>query len=235
MKYQAVISDFYGTLVSPYFPTQYQPVIFKMADTIAAPREAFMKMWLHDTLIQRTTGLLPTDETAVSYICQALDIHASANQIASAANFWFIFERQLNSPLPDAIAVLTLIKENGYKTGLITNCGPNLPAFWPDTPFAPLVDVSVFSSIVGIRKPDERIYSLAYEQLAVQPEQCLYIGDGGNEELSGAANVGMHPVLIRRLSEVDKYKLVERGEWRGPTLTSLKEIPAILAGKILES
>jgi putative hydrolase of the HAD superfamily len=228
MRYQAVIFDFFGTLVPPYSSKQYEPVLSKMAETLAAPREEFMNMWLHNTLVQRTIGLLPTDEAAIAYICHALDIRSRANQIASAANYWLTFERQLIKPLPDAIPVLTSLKEMGSKTGLISNCGPNLPKFWLDTPFAPLVDVPVFSSIAGLRKPESRIYRLTCDQIAVQPEHCLYVGDGGAGELSGAAKVGMHAVLIRTSADTDGYKPLERVEWQGAVITSLKKIPAIL-------
>jgi FMN phosphatase YigB (HAD superfamily) len=35
----------------------------------------------------------------------------------------------------------------------------------------------------------------------VSPDRTLYVGDGGSKELSGTADVGMHPVLIETLHD----------------------------------
>jgi putative hydrolase of the HAD superfamily len=228
MRYQAVIFDFYGTLVQPYSSKLYGPVLSKMAKNLEVPLEEFMNMWIDNIIIQRTTGLLPTDEAAISYICHTLNIHVNTSQIVSAANKWLTFERQAIKPLPDAIPTLTSLKKMGLKIGLITNCGPNLPQLWPDTAFASLVDVPMFSSIVGLRKPDSRLYQHVCNQMAVQPEFCLYVGDGGVGELYGAAKVGMYAVLIRTLANTRIYEPSERGKWQGTIISSLKEILSIL-------
>jgi putative hydrolase of the HAD superfamily len=49
----------------------------------------------------------------------------------------------------------------------------------------------VFSFAVGVVKPDPRIYLNAIEQLGVKPEDALYIGDGGDDELAGAQRAGL--------------------------------------------
>jgi putative hydrolase of the HAD superfamily len=102
-----------------------------------------------------------------------------------------------------------------------------VPAIWEDTPFAPLIDVTVFSCKVGVQKPAPLIYQLTAEQLAVKPEACLYIGDGDSHELTGAAQVGMHPVLIRDPDEdrTDVHRVDwEAEDWHGPVITSLKDV-----------
>ncbi len=53
--------------------------------------------------------------------------------------------------------------------------------------------------------------------------QDAVIGDGGSEELTGAARVGMHPVLVR----VPDRHLSEGSEadgWQGSTIASLGEV-----------
>jgi putative hydrolase of the HAD superfamily len=98
-------------------------------------------------------------------------------------------------------------------------------------PFAPLIDVSVYSSLVGIQKPDPRIYQLAVEQLAVEPKDCLYIGDGDSQELTGASKVGMQPVLLRLPNEddTDVHRVdTERDVWDGPIISSLTEIVTLI-------
>jgi putative hydrolase of the HAD superfamily len=50
----------------------------------------------------------------------------------------------------------------------------------------------------------------------VKPDDCLYVGDGANEELRGAEAVGMTAVQL----------LVPGGEphWGGPTIDSLDAV-----------
>jgi putative hydrolase of the HAD superfamily len=87
------------------------------------------------------------------------------------------------------------------------------------------VDVAMFSSSIGLKKPDPRIYMLTAESLNVKPENCLYIGDGESGELNGAQRTGMHPVLIEAKSEnkTQSHRVV-REDWDGITIRTLKEI-----------
>ena len=82
-----------------------------------------------------------------------------------------------------------------------------------------------------LQKPDPRIYRIAVEKLAVRPEACLYIGDGDGNELTGAAEAGMHPVLIRNPDE-DRNNVIrlnyQGDDWQGPAISSLTEIYALL-------
>lgn len=57
----------------------------------------------------------------------------------------------------------------------------------------------VFSCNVGLLKPDRQIYELAMEHLNVSPEQCLFVGDGGSNELCGAKSAGMGTVFSEML------------------------------------
>ena len=121
------------------------------------------------------------------------------------------------------------LKAEGYKTGLITDCSAEVPAIWQDTPLAPLFDVTVFSCMVGMLKPDPHIYLLAAERLTVKPEECLYIGDGDSGELAGAALAGMRPVLIDDTSKSGEHPVnAEAKDWTGDRISSLTEIITLL-------
>ena len=138
--------------------------------------------------------------------------------------------RLVMTPRPDAVEVLSRLRESGHKTGLISDCSHEVPVVWPETALAPLIDVAVFSCSVGMRKPDPAIYRLAAERLRVRPEQCLFVGDGGSNELSGALEAGMHPVLIRLDADSTEAHLARREEWNGPAVSSLREVLGIAAG-----
>jgi len=80
---------------------------------------------------------------------------------------------------------------------VISNCPSDVPPGWPASPLAGFVDTVVFSSRVGLTKPDPASYEIALEQLSVEATECLYIGDGAGDELNGARSIGMRPVHLR--------------------------------------
>ncbi len=161
----------------------------------------------------------------IEYICKELGVPADGTKIGLSAQIRFDFISKTMKPQPDTLKTLSCLKSQGFRIGLISNCSPETPVIWRDSPFIPLFDVALFSSCVGLKKPDPHIYQLATEQLAVKPENCLYIGDGDSQELTGAAQVGMHPVLIRLAGEdATQPHLVNREMWDSPVISSLTEV-----------
>jgi putative hydrolase of the HAD superfamily len=98
---------------------------------------------------------------------------------------------------------------------------------WRASAFAGLMDVEVFSSESGLRKPDPAIYRAATDALGVDPGDSLYCGDGAYRELSGAVALGMLAVEIRD-PDVDHAEQLrpEGEEWDGPRVGDLRELLA---------
>ena len=228
MKYAAVIFDLFGTLVDSFSLQEHEGTLRRMASVLSAPPDDFVRLWF-DTFNQRMKGIIPSPADNVEHICRTLGIRPPDTQIKLAAQIRSDMTTRGMTPRADAIEVLSYLKSEGYKTGLITNCSAEVPTIWKDTPFSPLFDVAVFSCSTGLMKPEPGIYQLAIEQLAVEPETCLYVGDGSNRELTGAAQIGMHPVLLRTPDNSDSYQIdAEVTAWDGPTISSLKDVLTLL-------
>jgi len=230
MKYKAVIFDLFGTLIDKFSLREGNSILRQMASVLSAPADDFVQLWF-DTFDTRGLGGFKSIEANIEYICQKLVIQPDKNQTQTASEMHFDYTARSLKARPQAIEVLTYLKSYGYRTGLITNCSIEIPSMWSDTPFDPLIDVAIFSASVGVQKPDPPIYKLALEQLAVKPEDCLYIGDGDCQELTGAAAVGMQPVLIRDPDEdsSDVHRVDYEGQnWNGPVITSLGEVSNLL-------
>jgi len=226
LKYEAVIFDLFGTLIDKVSLRQHTNVLRQMAYVLSAPPDDFVRLWF-DTFDERGLGIFQSLVANIEYICQKLELHPERNRVMLAAQINLQYTTRAMKPRPYATDLLSSLKSEGYKTGLVTNCSAEVPAIWEDTPFAPLIDVTVFSCKVGVQKPAPLIYQLTAEQLAVKPEACLYIGDGDSHELTGAAQVGMHPVLIRDPDEdrTDVHRVDwEAEDWHGPVITSLKDV-----------
>jgi putative hydrolase of the HAD superfamily len=125
-------------------------------------------------------------------------------------------------PEPGVVETLAELRGRGVRVGLISNCTEDVALVWDDTPFAGLLDVTVFSATAGLMKPDRRIYELACAQLGVDPTGTLFVGDGANDELRGAERVGMTPVLVHPPGEAPVWNGLE--SWSGLRITSIPQV-----------
>ena len=224
--YQAVIFDLYGTLIDELMHPEANRLVYvqkrnEMADALGVDRDEFAKEWT-DALYQRMAGVFSSTEAALVHICRRLGVEPSEDRITASAKQRFEYVRDALSPRPGVVETLSILKDRGYEVGLISNCTEEVCRLWDSTALAPLFDVAVLSFDVGMAKPDPRIYELATERLGVAANDCLYVGDGSDGELSGAAQAGMTAVLMRA---PDDPADGNREGWEGARISS---IPSVL-------
>jgi putative hydrolase of the HAD superfamily len=230
VKYKAVIFDLFGTLVDNLTLPEYEKIMAEIAKIVGAHPDKLRQEWL-DSYRERIIGVLPTPQANIKHLCTKLKISATEDQIEKAARLRLNYTGRALKPRPDSLKVLGYLKKETYKIGLISDCSGEVPMVWENTPLAPFFDVTIFSCTAGMKKPDPRIYQIATESLGVQPQDCLYIGDGSSFELTGALKVGMYPVLIRTPEEVsaDIRRIdFEADNWPGPVISSLREVLNLL-------
>jgi putative hydrolase of the HAD superfamily len=222
MKYKAVIFDLAGTLIKNFPWDESNDNLRKMASLLSVPTDDFVSIW-HATYNYRMKGVFKNYQACIRHICQQLGVHMQDSKIELASSMRFAMnKREVMAPRDGALEVLSYLKANGYKTGLISNCTTETTVVWEKSPLAPLVDVAVFSCLAGLNKPDPLIYQIAIEKLAVKPKQCLYIADGMDQELVAASTLGMHAILIRIPGEDDYDNYREK--WGGKVISSLKDV-----------
>ena len=223
MSYSAVIFDLFGTLVDDFVASVGQ-FHSELAAALEVPVEQFMRLW-RETSEMRTIGVFQTVEASLEYVCGAIGSTVSTDQMKNAVEIRLRQIRPALEPRPNAIAMLTRLRNEGYKIGLLSNCSIEMPILWPETAFADLIDSAIFSSRERLKKPDPRIYHLACERLGVTPECSLYVADGENHELATAAKIGMHSVLILNPSRDNRRELFrEAREWQATTIGDFAEI-----------
>ncbi len=199
--YQAVIFDLFGTLIDELnYPESNRRVYVQkrneMADALGADTDEFAREWT-DAVYPRMAGVFSSTEAALVHICKRLGVEPSEERIAAGVNNRYEYVRSCLSPRSGVVETLSALKDRGYKVGLISNCTEEVSRLWDSMALAPLFDVAILSFDVGLAKPDPRIYELATERLGVGANDCLYVGDGSDGELSGAAQAGMTAVLMR--------------------------------------
>lgn len=96
----------------------------------------------------------------------------------------------------EVVNTLRKLRDQGYQVALISNASTAEVQAWPESPLQSLFDVSVFSCHVGMKKPDPAIYHYTAELLRVDPQHCVFVGDGGSDEHHGAHASGMIPLWL---------------------------------------
>jgi putative hydrolase of the HAD superfamily len=223
-KPAAAVFDLFGTLVHELPSEEFWASVEAIADAVGAERAAFRAGW-EATTVERQTGALPDIESNVRAICQELAIDASDEAIAVGLEPRRAMYARWFRPRAGALETLGELRSRGYRLGLVSQCAPDAPPLWRASPLGGSVDVAVFSSEVGLRKPEAAIYELAASRLDVPCEACVYVGDGAYGELTGAASVGMIPYLLRDPGLDHEAMLTpERDLWRGATIGHLREV-----------
>ncbi len=134
----------------------------------------------------------------------------------------FAFTRGALNPREGVLQTLATLRERGIRTGLISMCSEDVAVTWPDTTLAPLIDVATFSATTGLVKPEPEIYLHTAETLGVPPSECLFVGDGANNELVGAEATGMTSVLIVPAGSDPVWHEVR--DWRGQRVATIPEV-----------
>jgi putative hydrolase of the HAD superfamily len=92
-------------------------------------------------------------------------------------------------------ALLESLRERGLKLGLVSNAFDPPDLLHRDLAqfgLAERLDVALFSSEVGRRKPDPEIFQRALDALGVAPPEALFVGDTLASDIAGAAALGLH-------------------------------------------
>ena len=180
----------YETLITHY----NCPVYFsqEMAEDAGVAVEKFMPAW-KETEEDRWVGKYTFEETVA-------DIMKDAG-CYSEEKLNLIFEKRMATKREcfrhlheGVIPMLEELKRREIKIGLISNCFSEEVTAIRESVLFPYFDKACLSYEEQLQKPDPEIFHRCMDGLGVKPEECLYIGDGGCQELETAKKVGMHPL-----------------------------------------
>jgi putative hydrolase of the HAD superfamily len=126
----------------------------------------------------------------------------------------------------DVLEVLRRLKEAGYRMGLVSNVSllPHLMREDLDRlGISGFLDASVFSSEIGMRKPDPRIFREALRRLRTDAAETVFVGDRLQDDVRGAQAVGMRAVQTRQFRQED-----DPAARPDAVIGHLSELPAVL-------
>jgi putative hydrolase of the HAD superfamily len=220
MPVRAVVFDLWDTIVD-FDIAWSERLNAGIAERLGVPHHRFVEVWYADELAaSRNVGPIAP---CLSAACRTLGVTADEEDVLA----WRLeLVREALQPRPGLVETLDELRGRGVLIGLVSNCTEEVALVWPDTSFAHHFDDAVFSATAGLAKPDPAIFRLAAQRLGVAPGECLFVGDGANDELRGAMDTGMTPVLIHP-RERDPY-WDEVREWGGHRIHSVPDVLALV-------
>lgn len=221
----AVVFDFYGTLTPVSSSEAWASNAARLATVMGASPAALLQI-MEDSFPERISGELGDVRQTMAAVAERLGVRLSQEQLDKAAQTRRAVQESMFELRPEALGVIGQLRSAGFRIGLISDCTSELPDAWSRLPLAAVVDAPVFSCVEGTRKPDPRLFRKAAADLGTRPARCVYVGDGGGRELTGASRVGMRAVLLAGPDWHEHRDHNRESDWAGERIASLTELCA---------
>jgi HAD superfamily hydrolase (TIGR01549 family) len=177
----AILFDLYGTLVK----AASRPLSRRLPQALGVARASWTAV-LKDGLLTRPFS---GDEDFARFLAEAL-VPERADGGADVCLELLRAERGSVSVVPGARSLLAFLKRRGVKLGLVSNLASPFREVVRTLGLEPAFDAVAYSCDEGVSKPDSRIYRLVLERLAVAPEDALFVGDNGPNDVRAPAALG---------------------------------------------
>ena len=110
--------------------------------------------------------------------------------------------KQIFQRIPPAnLAALGRLRSAGMRLALLSNADVLEAAEFAGSVLEPLFDVAIFSCDAGCAKPEPEIFRACLGKLGLGADECVFVGDGGSDELRGAKAVGLRTVFVSGVIE----------------------------------
>ena len=211
MRIKAVLFDMFDTLMliekdhEFYRPSLKKAYEFLAENGVDVEFEDFQKAYVaaRDALYAEADSKLeePHFNVRVSNALKSLgyDYGVSSNIVVGATNAFC--EGFMNYVRIDEHAKSTLQKlHEKYELGIVSNFA--IPecvlTLLEKHGLDQFFDVVVVSGAVNKRKPSPEIFKKALQELNVNPEETVFVGDTVDADIEGARSVGMKTIFIER-------------------------------------
>ncbi|MGH3741980.1 MAG: HAD family hydrolase [Micromonosporaceae bacterium] len=222
-RVRVVMFDLFGTLTTAVSSGQRNQAHKQVAAALGVRFEAYLEVLL-GSYFERASGRRGSIEQTMRWVASQAGARPTESQLAHACALRVAAERAHLRPRTDAADVLSTLNTSGVRTAVVSDCTHETPMVWPGVPLSRDVHAAVFSIEVGACKPDHRMYATACRRLGVAPEHCLYVGDGGSRELTGARRAGMYAVRLVATDSARHTAMLVEPAWGGPVINSLLDV-----------
>jgi HAD superfamily hydrolase (TIGR01509 family) len=199
---RAVLFDAGNTLLRMNYPALARHLASRgHAVTVEAVEEAELRARVRlDADLARgvSTEGRPAQDQYTTYLMDGLGL-TDAGEIEAAV----AFRRGYNPPAglfdrpdPGARAAIREAKAAGLVVGVVSNSNGSAHALLHGAGLASELDFVIDSGLVGVEKPDPRIFRLGLERAGVAAHEAVYIGDLYSIDVLGSRAAGLGSVLL---------------------------------------
>jgi HAD superfamily hydrolase (TIGR01509 family) len=144
-----------------------------------------------------TEGRAAQDRYLV-YLLEGLGI-SDRDEIEAAA----AFRRSYNAPAglfcvadPHALPAIRRVKAAGLVAGVVSNSNGWVRTLLDGAGLGAELDFVIDSAVVGVEKPDPKIFRLGVERAGVDAREAVYIGDLYSVDVLGSRAAGLGAILL---------------------------------------
>ncbi len=119
-----------------------------------------------------------------------VDIEQSKNQLLE-----LLYARTCDV-VTESREMLTLLKKR-YPLALVSNFYGNLETVLEEMHLRDLFDHVIESAVVGVRKPDPQIFTIALERMGLAAADVMVVGDSMKNDIAPAQSLGCQTTWIR--------------------------------------
>jgi putative hydrolase of the HAD superfamily len=105
-------------------------------------------------------------------------------------------------PRKEIFALAAKLRKTGCKTAVLSNTERPAVEFFHKQNYD-MFDITVFSCLEGIMKPERKIYEITLARLGTTAPQTLFIDDK-QEYIDGAKQVGLKTILFKNIDQLKK-------------------------------
>lgn len=210
----AILFDLGGTLAEYYDRTETPAVLAEaLVEVQGFLREHGLSCALPESALHQMQTQREADDHRVRPLAERLTRVFGLASPAPSSDLAMEMSRRFLRPIfargrcyDDTLPVLRELRARGFKTAIVSNTPWGSPAaLWREEltrlGLSHLMDVAVFCTDVGWRKPARRIFDFALARLHIMPQEALFVGDHPVWDITGARGAGIEAVLIDRYGE----------------------------------
>lgn len=203
MQYKAVIFDLFETLITEWGHKKYTKN--EMSLDLGIDREKFDLYW-DEKETDRYLGRINFTDS-ILYVMEkcgkqmeGLDLSRIVDKRTETKAQCFEYVN------PDVYRLLEELKARGLRLAIISNCSFEEVQAIRQSRIYGYFDQIVLSCEVNMKKPDIDIYEKCCDLLGVDANECVFVGDGGSNELEGAKMAGMKAIQAKWYTNQLPYK-----------------------------
>lgn len=200
---KAVVFDFYGTLAeTPSWGPSWVELVAELGyELLPEIRDRWWNDGIdgieHDEHSQSRDHYVAWQQARVRGMLTDAAIPESDQDLLITRVREISGHRQIQA-YPEVAELLGALRARGYALGICSNWDWDLTEAIESAGLTDTTDLVVSSAWVGARKPHARIYHHTLDQLGVEPESVLFVGDTWACDVEGPTALGMRAVYVRR-------------------------------------